>query len=62
MVGDLLSCNRRRDDNISLTDTEPSDRLREPSMGDNGGDSDGGVEVSDGEEKNAGRLFIDDPS
>ncbi|KAJ0565944.1 hypothetical protein HanIR_Chr06g0268271 [Helianthus annuus] len=44
--GVLLSCNRRRDVNISPTVTDPSDRLRDPSIGDIGGDSDGGVESS----------------
>lgn len=51
----LLSCKRRRDVNISFTDTDPRDRLRELSIGDIGGDSDGGVEVSDGEEKKGGK-------
>jgi len=55
----LLSCSRRRDDNISFTDTDPSDRLREFVTGDIGGDSDGGVEDSDNEENNGypGSVF-----
>lgn len=47
---------------MSFTVPAPKDRLRELSIGDIGGDSDGGVEVSDGEEKNGGKLFSDDPS